>query len=178
MRRYRFRCQQRMSALLTSDGEFSLLPTPAASSYGNNQGGGAGRVGPVRPSLESMAKQGLLPTPTVGDAKSSGSRQKKGSKAKPGVSLTDVVVHRRTINEKHGDRLPTPSTRDYKGSPGKGTKGGRSLPRSLGQTTRSLNPRFVTWMMGFPLPWFDSAISTESKSSWRSGTRFVRSKRK
>ncbi len=32
-----------------------LLPTPAASSYGTNQGGGAGRIGPVRPSLESLA---------------------------------------------------------------------------------------------------------------------------
>lgn len=34
----------------------SLLPTPTASSYGNNQGGAAGRVGPVRHSLESLAR--------------------------------------------------------------------------------------------------------------------------
>jgi DNA (cytosine-5)-methyltransferase 1 len=33
----------------------ALLPTPTASSYGNNQGGGAGRVGPVRHSLEKIA---------------------------------------------------------------------------------------------------------------------------
>ena len=32
-----------------------LLPTPAASSYGTNQGGAAGRTGPIRPSLESLA---------------------------------------------------------------------------------------------------------------------------
>lgn len=31
-----------------------LLPTPSASSYGTNQGGAAGRTGPVRPSLETL----------------------------------------------------------------------------------------------------------------------------
>lgn len=39
------------------------LPTPTATSYGSNQGGAAGRVGPVRHSLESMARHGMLPTP-------------------------------------------------------------------------------------------------------------------
>jgi len=33
-----------------------LYPTPAATSYGTNQGGAAGRVGPVRPSLEVWAR--------------------------------------------------------------------------------------------------------------------------
>lgn len=41
----------------------SLLPTPSASSYGTNQGGAAGRVGKVRPSLATMARHGLWPTP-------------------------------------------------------------------------------------------------------------------
>lgn len=39
-----------------------LLPTPTANSYGSNQGGAAGRVGPVRHSLESMAKLNLMET--------------------------------------------------------------------------------------------------------------------
>lgn len=39
----------------------ALLPTPTASSYGNNQGGAAGRVGPIRHSLDSMARMDLLP---------------------------------------------------------------------------------------------------------------------
>ncbi len=43
-----------------------LLPTPSAQSYGSNQGGAAGRTGPVRHSLDSMAKQGLLPSPDTG----------------------------------------------------------------------------------------------------------------
>ncbi len=46
-----------------------LPPTPSASSYGTNQGGAARRVGPVRPSLASMARHGLWPTPqaTMGE---------------------------------------------------------------------------------------------------------------
>ena len=39
------------------------IPTPSASSYGTNQGGSAGRVGKVRPSLETMARKNLWPTP-------------------------------------------------------------------------------------------------------------------
>jgi hypothetical protein len=39
-----------------------------------------------------MAKRGLLPTPTAGDAKGSGSRNRSGSKAHAGVILTDAVA--------------------------------------------------------------------------------------
>lgn len=52
-------------ALITRGIESGLLPTPSASSYGSNQGGGAGRTGKVRHSLQSMAKRGLWPTPTA-----------------------------------------------------------------------------------------------------------------
>jgi len=88
-----------------------LLPTPTASSYGTNKGGGAGRVGPERPSLQTLTKDGLLPTPCA---------------------------------------------RDHKGSPGKSTsKGGQSLPRALGQTSRCLSPLFDAWMQGIPAGWLD-----------------------
>jgi hypothetical protein len=43
----------------------SLLPTPSASSYGTNQGGSMGRTGKVRPSLQTMARKNLWPTPTL-----------------------------------------------------------------------------------------------------------------
>jgi len=43
----------------------ALYPTPSAVSYGNNRGGAAGRVGPVRESLESMAR--AWPTPQSRD---------------------------------------------------------------------------------------------------------------
>jgi hypothetical protein len=45
-----------------------LLPTPSAVSYGSNQGGGMGRVGPVRLSLETMARRQMWPTPQRHDA--------------------------------------------------------------------------------------------------------------
>jgi hypothetical protein len=51
-------------APLTAGTGCGLLPMPSASSYGSNQGGAAGRVGPVRHSLQSMAKNGMWPTPT------------------------------------------------------------------------------------------------------------------
>jgi hypothetical protein len=53
------------SAPLTDATASGWLPTPNAESYGTNQGGAAGRVGPVRPSLETMARRGLWPTPTA-----------------------------------------------------------------------------------------------------------------
>lgn len=48
------------------------LPTPSASSYGTNQGGGMGRVGPARPSLETMARHNLWPTPRAIDGRPKG----------------------------------------------------------------------------------------------------------
>lgn len=48
----------------------SCLPTLTVTEYGTNQGGGAGRVGKVRMSLQTMARKGLLPTLTRRDAES------------------------------------------------------------------------------------------------------------
>ena len=48
-----------------------LLPTPSAVTYGSNQGGGMGRVGPVRPSLDTMARRGLISSAEVSPAKTS-----------------------------------------------------------------------------------------------------------
>ncbi len=50
---------------LETDGGY--LPTPMAKSSGTNKGGGAGRVGPLRPSLETMARTGCWPTPKASD---------------------------------------------------------------------------------------------------------------
>jgi hypothetical protein len=55
--------QRRKSARLTNAQGSSSWPTPTAQSYGTNQGGGMGRKGAMRPSLETLAKQ--WPTPTV-----------------------------------------------------------------------------------------------------------------
>ena len=54
---------------LEKDGS-CLLPTPSACSVGTNLGGAAGRVGKVRPSLQTMARKNLWPTATARDWKS------------------------------------------------------------------------------------------------------------
>lgn len=97
-----------------------LLPTPAAEEARGtaeqhlarkNKLDGANRTSVT--SLGILVK--TLPTPTAGDANSSGSRNLEGSKAKPGMSLTDWV--------KSGDSstprlLPTPMANEE--NPGSG----------------------------------------------------------
>ncbi len=62
-------CKEAMDAIKREDGvtwltaiDQPLFPTPSSSSsYGSNRGGAAGRVGPIRHSLASMAKSGEWP---------------------------------------------------------------------------------------------------------------------
>lgn len=49
--------QRPAPVLPTAETACSFWPTPSANSYGSNQGGGAGRIGPIRYSLQSLAKQ-------------------------------------------------------------------------------------------------------------------------
>ena len=53
-------------------GVAAYLPTPSAVSYGSNQGGGAGRTGPVRQASDALARLELLPTTTARDASTRG----------------------------------------------------------------------------------------------------------
>jgi hypothetical protein len=62
-----------------------LLPTPSASSYGTNRGGSAGRVGPWRPSLETL-ERACLPTPTL-----CGDWNRRGSSPTSGDGLSAVA---------------------------------------------------------------------------------------
>jgi hypothetical protein len=49
-------CWELGTSVRRTDGNVcGSLPTPTARLYGNNRGGGAGRTGKVRPSLESLA---------------------------------------------------------------------------------------------------------------------------
>lgn len=108
-------------------------PTPSATSYGTNQGGAAGRTGPVRGSLETLAKNwpedrgsaesqagnnparpaippppaSNWPTPTSGDAKASGaSGYSTESGRHTGTTLTDAAVGPRGT-------WATPAARDW-----------------------------------------------------------------
>jgi hypothetical protein len=128
-----------------------LLPTPTASDYSSNQGGAAGRVGPVRYSLDGMAKRGMIPTPTAGDAKQSGSRNTSTSKAHPGLSLNDWARG----DGGTGRLLPTPQAQDHRNCAAysDGSRGHSPQLRRLG--SGRLNPRFVEWMMDYEPGWTD-----------------------
>jgi len=107
-------------------------PTPRASE--------AQHAGRRRTGASAYGQTGLAeaanrnwPTATAGDAKSSGSRGKRGNagnKANEGASLTDATV------------------RDGRHDPTTCNHGGECKP--------TLNPRFVEWLMGFPIGWTDS----------------------
>jgi len=104
----------------------ALLPTLSAASYGSNKGGAAAREGQLeRPSLETLAKRGMLPTLTASAAERALSG--RGSNAQGGKNLAETL-------------LPTLTTRDEKGpGPANKSKGGRDLPHTLGG---HLNPQF------------------------------------
>ena len=141
------------------------LPTPTATPYGTNQGGSMGRTGKVRMSLPQMARTGRWPTPTVGDSKSSGSRNTANSKANPGISLTDAVRG----DQGTGRVWPTPAAHEGRlgyqdrtsGKKGQQISLTTSVMNSEGRKPQEdwdggqLNPDWVEWLMGFPTGWTD-----------------------
>jgi hypothetical protein len=141
------------------------LPTPAAVSYGSNQGGGMGRTGPVRHSLDTMARKGLWPTPTSRDWKD-GSAQSCNNV--PINALLGRAVHQ------------WPTMRSGAGAvnlikwPARAPKGrieDAVANVELPQVGGSLNPTWVEWLMGFPLgftdlgPWATPSSRKSRKSS-------------
>lgn len=148
-----------------------LLPTPTGMG-----GGGSSRSGEridETPTLEGMARKGLLdtwrprwPTPTAGDAKASGSRNTANSRAHPGISLTDAV----RADGGTGRRWATPTARDHRhpnarpfSQRGGGSRG-EQLPNQIGGP---LNPTWVEWLMGYPEGWTvcDASEARSSRSS-------------
>ena len=106
-----------------------VLPTPAAVNYGSNRGGMAGRVGPIRHSLDSLAKLELLPTPTVGNI-TGGNRTRSGKRNAelllPGVAQAYTS----------GDLLPTPQGRDGQG---RGTPNSETAKRRYASGRRNID---------------------------------------
>lgn len=167
------------SAPLTKGIASLLLPTPSATEAGSNQNGINGKGGANErpsagtPTLYTMARRGVLPTPTarLGDARGLPSIRLATERLKTRSNLDDAVVvmvgrlptptantstyhnsHRTKIETLHGlaatGMLPTPRARDWKGD------GKDCLPSALG-VGGSLHPQFVEWMMGFPPGWTD-----------------------
>ena len=150
-RRPAYRLPRKRAQSTTEPGSFSSLPTPTACSYGTNVGGAAGRVGKVKPSLNTLVRG--LPTPTTRDWRcGKASEATHGRNARP----LNEVVH----------RLPTPTTTDAKasGAAGYSTASGRHsgttltdaiyrqalLPAASKGRSGKLNPQLCAWMMGLP----------------------------
>lgn len=159
------------------ESEFGLLPTPRAMEVIEHPMKQAARLkdrtGNKLNNLSSAAKYGMLPTPTTMDnmaPKTDKAIIKEMTITRPGrtqlSNLRDVVARQ---------MMPTPSTRDYKGTNGEehmengtGRKHLDQLPNRLkfqhgidGQ----LNPRFVAEMMGFPPNWTELPfLSGETKA--------------
>jgi hypothetical protein len=95
------------SAPRTSGNGSSFWPTASAERYGTNHGGGMGRVGPVRPSLDTLAK--FWPTPNLpngGRTLSPEDLASKGTRAdgsKRQVGLENVAKHWPTPTGKDAD---------------------------------------------------------------------------
>lgn len=138
------------------------FPTPPASSYGADQGGAAGRVGPVRHSLESMARHAMWPTPTKSDGTGG-----------PGSSGRAGGDNLRTAVAKSLYLTPTASPWDHGGGGGEpqaevnAAQEGEGLPRG------PLNPRWVEWLMGFPLGWTDLEVNWTRWHGWNHEPRDV-----
>jgi len=175
----------------------ALLPTPSATSYGTNQGGAAGRVGKTRPSLQTMARRNLWPTPQARDYFPPHSEDYIAAKKAQGhgmSNLNDAVAHSRM--------WPTPAARDWRSEKRTAEtlaermedRRGYTLPtqvmisemlptptanrwdglQSHGKNvvTGALNPTWVEWLMGFPVGWTalePSEMPSSRKSSKKSG---------
>lgn len=151
-----------------------LYPTPVATAYDSNVGGAAGRVGPVRYSLEGMARRGLMPTPVAADKKGARGRRSREATRHAGERLTDAARVLPTPTAADGtsgsggstrqgapalrDIVPTIVKGDARGAgPGQHTASlGRSASRGEfgGRASGALSPEFVCRLMGYPPGWW------------------------
>ena len=146
-------CGQRRKSARPTDASASssLLPAPSASSYGSNKGGAAGRTGPERHSLESMARKALWPTPSATLGTNGG--LVTPAKAREGGTLIEALSARTS--------WPTPTIAGNYNRKGASPSSGDGLATAVGG---QLNPTWIEWLMGWPLGWSD-CDSWETASS-------------
>lgn len=165
--------RRRSARLISATACSCLLPTPTAASYGTNRGGGAGRSGKVRPSLVTMANQGMWPTPQAHDSlKGYAERVGRFGTKHGGRNLNDWVqvwptptvkgdYNRAGLSSRSGNGLatavkqwPTPTVRDWKsGAPNHTQENARPLSEAIGGL---LNPAWVEAMQGFSPGWTEA----------------------
>ena len=150
--------QRKKLAHLTNASASSYWPTPTL--HGNyNRKGASQNSGD---GLETAVKKELWPTPTAmtGGTGVAPSHENGGHGWNIGAAVND------SLSDKPKRQWPTPSTRDHKG----GYKGGRirngkvsmdtldvavQHTNNKDQTSGTLNPTWVEWLMGLPTGWTD-----------------------
>jgi hypothetical protein len=157
----------------SSDATPIKLPTPIAGNSGGNKGGGAGRVGPYRPTTKTMIRQSMLTTPMASDGMKDGAGGGAGSTYPFRMILAET--------------LPTPTKRDKRmdaWSPAYDKRKSPTMDAVLdgamrdrasdkwqyareiaatlqngGLTGQSMSlPVTYNWMMGFPPGWLSRAL--------------------
>ena len=112
-----------------------LLPTPAATEYGSNKGGAAGRTGPERPSLRQM-----LGTPTKALA-TQGSRPLSEQAYARGITGTAALLTLVEWMLGYPPRWLLDAASAVPVSPPMATRSSQHLPsRSHGRSTPSISP--------------------------------------
>lgn len=142
----------------TAESGYGLLPTPTKESYGTTNNGqhGDGSVYKTagKPSLETMARHNLWPTPNVPNggrtlhhAEFRGRTAidpKTGKKVQFGLeAAVKMYPTPRSSDADKGIRTPEGAARERERR-----KNGEDLPSRVGG---SLNPTWVEWLMGYPL---------------------------
>ena len=128
------------SALPMFGTEFGLLPTVTV--HGNyNRKGCSPNSGD---GLAMVLRRESLPTPKASDAD-------KGGRG-------DLLTVLRGYETAHAGTLPTPTARDWRsGKASQATHDANSRPlnetmaKMAGNQSGRMNPRFVEWMMGYPI---------------------------
>jgi hypothetical protein len=128
------------------------LPTPTASSYGNNQSASAGAS--VRPSLQTMAVRGLWPTPS-GPSLGVAVRWPTPTATEHKRDASEGTLRRKSPPlATMAQLLPTPTVHGNYNRKGASPSSGDGLATVVGGR---LNPTWVEWLMGWPLGWTDLA---------------------
>jgi hypothetical protein len=117
----------------TSEIGSGFYPTPTANDYGSSQNGSnASRPSGGTPSLSTIVREGMYPTPLCSDAKSGPTKERKN-----GPQLRDVIQRFDPTTPPQDCTTTRPADDGANGSP----------------ATRMLNPAFVERLMGFPAGW-------------------------
>ena len=165
------------SFIFEGNGSGLWLPTPSSISYGSNQGEGMGRVGPVRHSLESMARHDMWPTPQHRDGTPRGAQAKRYLNPDRSNDLPDAVKLWPTPTKNANADCPSERRRNTPALSSAVTSTdadmmvcgcGYEFPENLGKyrcpnclgeyegrskPAGSLNPDWVEWLMGWPIGW-------------------------